>query len=153
MSGPIRHIVMWRLRGETAVCALRLVRPQPAKGGSARRTDAEGRGMIAQSRAIMMGALLSFICQTSPAVARSSAGTADHPWNVEHINQLPAEVRNAISRLCGPSLRAAHYFATYSENSRLLNLHFEHSQCRSQKVCTQAGSIRSMFWTEVTIDF
>ena len=56
----------------------------------------------------------------SPAVARGSMGTADPPWNPEHIDQLPAEVRNAVSHLCGPSLGAAHYFPTYSENSRLL---------------------------------
>ena len=101
--------------------------------------------MIAQSRTITTGALLSFICQMSPAVARSSLDTADHPWNPEHINQLPPEVRIAVSRLCGPSLRAAHYFATYSENSRLLNLHFEHSQCQSQKVCTQAGCLHQIY--------
>ena len=101
--------------------------------------------MIAQSRTITTGALLSFICHMSPAVARSGLGTADHPWNPEHIDQLPAEVRNAIRNLCGPSLRAAHYFATYSENSRLLNLHFEHSQCQSQKACTQAGCLHQVY--------
>ena len=100
--------------------------------------------MITQSRAIATGMLLIFSCPMSPAVARSSAGNADHPWNPEHISQLPAEVRDAVSRLCGPSLRAAHYFATYSENSHFLNLHFEHSQC-SQKVCTQAGCLHQVY--------
>jgi hypothetical protein len=101
--------------------------------------------MITQSRAIAAGMLLSFICHMSPAVARGSMGTADPPWNPEHINQLPAEVRNAVSHLCGPSLGAAHYFATYSENSRFLNLHFEHSQCQPQKVCTQAGCLHQVY--------
>lgn len=101
--------------------------------------------MIAQPRFIAAGMLLTLICHMSPAVARSSPGTADHPWNAEHIDRLPLEVRNAISRLCGPSLRAAHYFATYSENSRFLNLHFEHSQCHSQKVCTQAGCLHQVY--------
>jgi hypothetical protein len=101
--------------------------------------------MIAQSRAVTTAALLSFICQMSPAVSRGSAGPADHPWNPEHINRLPPEVRDAISHLCGPSLRAAQYFATYSENSRFLNLHFEHSQCPSQKVCTQAGCLHQVY--------
>jgi hypothetical protein len=108
--------------------------------------------MIARSRAITTGALLSFICHLPPAAARGSAVTADQPWNPEHLNQLPAEVRNAVSRLCGPSLRAAHYFATYSENSRFLNLHFEHSQCQSQKVCTQAGcEARSCVWNSTSL--
>jgi hypothetical protein len=101
--------------------------------------------MIAQSRAITTGALLGFVCHMSAAVARGSMGAADPPWNPDHINQLPPEVRNAVSHLCGPSLRAAHYFATYAENSRFLNLHFEHSQCQSQKVCTQAGCLHQVY--------
>lgn len=101
--------------------------------------------MIAQSRAIAVGILVSFICHMPLAVARGGMGAADPPWNSEHINQLPAEVRNAVSHLCGPSLRAAHYFATYSENLRFLNLHFEHSQCQSQKVCTQAGCLHQIY--------
>jgi hypothetical protein len=101
--------------------------------------------MIAQSRAIALGILLSFICGMSSAVARGSMSPADPPWNPEHISQLPAEVRNVLSDLCGPSFRAAHYFATYSENSRFLKLHFEHSQCESQKVCTQAGCLHQVY--------
>src|SRR6266446_8369820 len=102
--------------------------------------------MSAQSRAVTIGMLLGLVCDMSPAVARSSASTADYPWNPEHINQLPPEVRNAISHLCGPSLRAAHYFATYSENSRFLNLHFEHSQCPSQRVCLHAGCLHQVYF-------
>jgi hypothetical protein len=67
------------------------------------------------------------------------------PWNPEHISMLPAEVRGVIQRLCGPSLQATHYFATYYENSRFLNLHFEKSQCRSQNVCTQAGCLHQVY--------
>jgi hypothetical protein len=72
-----------------------------------------------------MDLLENLVCQMSAAGARGSAGIVDHPWNSEHINQLPAEVRSTISHLCGSSSRAAHYFATYSENSRLLKLHFD----------------------------
>ena len=101
--------------------------------------------MIAQSRTIVTGVLLSLFGHMSPTVARGSMGTADPPWNPEHINQLPTEVRNTIRHLCGPSLLAAHYFATYSENSRFLNLHFEYSQCQSQKVCTPAGCLHQVY--------
>jgi hypothetical protein len=48
--------------------------------------------MIAQSPAIATAMLIGFICPMSPSVARSSTVTADHPWNPEDINQLPAEV-------------------------------------------------------------
>ena len=56
--------------------------------------------MIAQSRATATGMLLSFICGMSSAVARGSMSPADPPWNSEHISQLPAEVRNALSDFC-----------------------------------------------------
>jgi hypothetical protein len=97
------------------------------------------------ARAIATALLLNFACQMSSAGARGGAGTADHPWNSEHISQLPAEVRSAIGHLCGPSLRAAHYFATYSENSQFLNLHFEHSHCQLQNFCTQAGCLHQVY--------
>jgi hypothetical protein len=96
-------------------------------------------------RGIATASLLIFVCQVSTAAARGGAAMADHPWNSEHINQLPVEVRNAISHLCGPSSRAAHYFATYTENSRFLNLHFEHSLCQLQNVCTQAGCLHQVY--------
>jgi hypothetical protein len=101
--------------------------------------------MSAESRTIATGVLLTLICQMSSAVARSGPGNADHPWNPEHINQLPAEVRNAIGRLCGLSPRAAHYFATYSENSHFLNLHFEHSRCERERVCAPAGCLHQVY--------
>ena len=96
-------------------------------------------------RGIATALLLGCVGQISSADARSGAAPADPPWNSEHIDQLPAEVRSAVKRLCGPSLRAAHYFATYSENSRFLNLHFEHSHCQLQPVCTQAGCLHQVY--------
>ena len=96
-------------------------------------------------RTIATAVLLSGVIHESPAIARGSIGTGDQPWNPEHIGQLPPEIRSAISHLCGPSTRVAHYFATYSDNSRLLNLHFEHSQCPSQRVCTQAGCLHQVY--------
>ena len=96
-------------------------------------------------RTAATGVFLSVIIHVSPAIARGSIGVGDHPWNPDHISQLPPEVRSAINHLCGPSSRAAHYFATYSDKSRLLNLHFEHSQCPSQIVCTQAGCLHQVY--------
>jgi hypothetical protein len=40
--------------------------------------------------------LLTLICQMPPAVARSSPGTADHPWNPEHIDQLDEPSLRAV---------------------------------------------------------
>ena len=96
-------------------------------------------------RTMAAALLLSFIEHLSPAVARGSLGGGDPPWNAEHVNRLPAEVRKALGRLCG-SLQAAQYFATYSDNSRLINLHFEHSHCDANKsLCTPAGCLHQVY--------
>src|SRR6266849_3920274 len=60
--------------------------------------------------------------------ARGSRVGHDDPWNSEHIEQLPPEVRNAVIHMCGGP-RAGHYFATYFDHSRLIKLHFEHLHC------------------------
>jgi hypothetical protein len=91
------------------------------------------------SRTLAAATVLSLIEHLSSAVARGSLGGGHPPWNAGHLNRLPPEVRKAVGLLCG-SLQAAHYFATYSDNSRLLNLHFEHSHCDANKsLCTPAG--------------
>jgi hypothetical protein len=101
--------------------------------------------MIAHHR-IALAVLLCFVGYVSPAAARGSRSSNDPPWNAEHISRLPEEIRQALIRLCGESALAAHYFATYSENSTLVNLHFEHLQCRPQKaLCTQAGCLHQVY--------
>ena len=57
----------------------------------------------------------------------------------QHISGLPAEVRNALAHMCGDS-QAEHQFARYSQNLRILVLHFEHFRCGDARaICTQAG--------------
>jgi hypothetical protein len=67
-----------------------------------------------------------------PAFARGSQVSHDDPWNSEHIDRLPPEVRSAVIQMCGSAPRAAHYFATYSDHSRVIRLHFEHLHCGAQ---------------------
>ena len=103
--------------------------------------------MIVHHR-IALAALLSCAGYVSPAAARGGLLPNDPPWNPEHISQLPEEIRQALIRLCAGSAVAAHYFATYSNNSRLVNLHFEHFQCRAQTqkpFCTQAGCLHQVY--------
>ena len=47
----------------------------------------------------------------------------DDPWNPEHINHLPAEVRTAVLAKCLTVPTAGHYFVTYFHDQ--INLHFE----------------------------
>ncbi|MFX7082919.1 hypothetical protein ABTI41_20460, partial [Acinetobacter baumannii] len=70
----------------------------------------------------------------------------DPPWNPDHIVHLPAEVRGAVLAMCGTPPSAGHYFATYSQNSRQINLHFEHFLCESgPHFCTAAGCLHQVY--------
>ncbi|MGZ3323538.1 MAG: hypothetical protein ACXU9C_21545 [Xanthobacteraceae bacterium] len=55
----------------------------------------------------------------------------DPPWNPDHINRLPAEVRHAVLAMCPATPDAGHYFATYSGDQ--INLHFEHFHCENAR--------------------
>jgi hypothetical protein len=102
--------------------------------------------MIAHHQIVLAAVLLSLVGPRSAAVARASQTSHDPPWNSEHISRLPEKIRQALIRLCGDSALAAHYFATYSDKSRLVNLHFEHFQCLAHKAfCAQAGCLHQVY--------
>ena len=79
--------------------------------------------------AIAAGILWLLLCNQPLAFARGSQVGHDDPWNPEHIDRLPPEVRYALRRICKDPPRAGHYFATYFDNSHLIKLHFEHLHC------------------------
>ena len=66
--------------------------------------------------AVAAGIVLLLLCDL--AFARGGQVGHDDPWNPEHIERLPPEVRNAVIRMCRDPPRAGHYFATYFDNSR-----------------------------------
>src|SRR5215813_12497907 len=78
---------------------------------------------------IAAAAFLLFVGGQPQVLARGSHAGHDGPWNSEHIGHLPPEVRDAVVHVCGNSPRAAHYFATYLDNSHIIKLHFEHLRC------------------------
>ncbi|SDT01208.1 hypothetical protein [Bradyrhizobium canariense] len=51
----------------------------------------------------------------------------DPPWNPEHIDSLPPEIRKAVLGMCPTTPAAGHYFATYRHDR--VTLHFEHFHC------------------------
>jgi hypothetical protein len=59
-----------------------------------------------------------------PAAAQK---ISDPPWNPEHINHLPLEVRRAVLAMCSTTPSAGHYFATYGPDR--ITLHFEQFHC------------------------
>jgi hypothetical protein len=90
--------------------------------------------------AIAAGVALLSLCNQPLTFARGSQVSHDDPWNPEHIERLPPEVRNAVIRMCRDPPRAGHYFATYFDNSRLMKLHFEHLHCDGQPIFCNEGS-------------
>ena len=95
---------------------------------------------------ISVGLLATSISQASPAFARGGGlHLLDPPLNPQHINGLPAEVRNALAHMCRGA-QAQHQFAAYSQNSQVLVLHFERLRCGDRVAhCTQAGCLHQVY--------
>jgi hypothetical protein len=91
---------------------------------------------------IVLGILQLSVCYQPSSHARGSQAHHDDPWNLEHIERLPPEVRTAVTLMCRDHQpRAGHYFATYFDNSRLMKLHFEHLHCdRQPTFCREDSS-------------
>ena len=94
---------------------------------------------------VAIGLLAAATSQASSAFARGALHLLDSAWNSEHIRGLPAEVRNALTHMCGDP-QAEHQFASYSRDSRVLVLHFEHFRCGDRGArCTQTGSLHRVY--------
>ena len=94
---------------------------------------------------ISVGLLATTISQAPPAFARGGLHLLDPPLNPQHINGLPAEVRDAVAHMCR-SAQAEHQFARYSQNLRVLVLHFEHFRCSDGHArCTRAGCLHQIY--------
>ena len=83
--------------------------------------------------------LLLLLCAPSSALARGGGLPHDEPWNSDHIDRLPPEVRNSIIRLCKVKPNAGHYFATYVDNARIIRLHFEYFSCEGRQMYRHAA--------------
>ena len=77
--------------------------------------------------------LLLALCAQSGALARGNGFLHDEPWSAERIDRLPPEVRNSVLHMCRVRPAAAHYFATYLDNARIIRLHFENFNCEGSQ--------------------
>src|SRR5689334_25367095 len=94
------------------------------------------------SFAIVVAVLMSI---PSSAFARGGLAAEDR-FNPRHISDLPTEIQNAVTRMCGPSSKAEHHFAGYFEKSQRIVLHFEHFSCDGRRaLCTQAGCLHQVY--------
>jgi hypothetical protein len=108
----------------------------PVEGASKR--------LMMKSTLIAIG-LLAILVQASPAFARAGGLHAENPWNPEHIDGLPSEVRHVLTQMCRRP-RAEHQFASYFQNSRFLVLHFEHWRCGDRgPLCTAKGCLHHVY--------
>jgi hypothetical protein len=82
--------------------------------------------------------LLLAACAQSCVFARGSS-QHDEPWNPEHIDSLPPEVRSSVLHMCRVRPHAAHYFATYLDHARIIKLHFEDFSCEGRQMYRDAG--------------
>jgi hypothetical protein len=82
----------------------------------------------------------------SPGFAFSSQGSQDSAWSSERIDRLPPEVRTALTHMCGNATQAAHYFATFLDNSRVIKLHFEYLHCDERaRYCKGTSCLRQEY--------
>lgn len=79
-------------------------------------------------RAFLLGLSL-MVCAALPAGARSGGVGHDDPFNSEHIDVLPSEVRHYIAGICKGPARAQHDFATYLPSERRWRINLEYLQC------------------------
>jgi hypothetical protein len=77
--------------------------------------------------------LLLLLCAQSNALARAGGFLHDPPFSSERIDRLPSEVQSAVRHMCTDVPTAAHYFATFFDNARIIKLRFEDLRCEGRK--------------------
>ena len=108
--------------------------------------------MVAKATLIgfTVGTALVVAVVSSQAMARGGAHSED-PWAAAHIDGLPAEVRQVISRqaqACGAKLAAQHAFtrSISAGNTRLIAVHYEHTNCANRgALCTGQGCLHQVY--------
>ena len=112
-------------------------------GGQPPTGSLASKNLIMKLALIAIG-LLATTSQAPPAFARGGLHAEDR-WNPQHIDGLPAEVRNTLAHMCGGS-RAEHQFAGYFHNSRVLVCISNTSAAViAVPLCTQAGCLHQVY--------
>jgi hypothetical protein len=89
----------------------------------------------------MRGAIaIVFLATAFPAQAQF---VHDAPWNAEHIDRLPADIRGAVLAKCPTHPDAGHYFATYFHDE--VHLHYEHLHCAGASYCNASGCLHQTY--------
>ncbi len=66
-------------------------------------------------------------------------------YNPQHIDNLPPEIRSSILHRCSDP-KALHPFASYSDDAKRIELHFEHFVCDGDgSYCTASGCLHQVW--------
>jgi len=82
---------------------------------------------------LIIGLSIHLVCNQPSSFARASAVLHDEPWNRDHVDQLPSDVRYFVVHMCRERPSAGHYLATYLNNAKAVRLHFEYLRCQSDR--------------------
>lgn len=77
---------------------------------------------------VMLLVAIALLWSELPATSRG-AGVRDEPWNPHHLDNLPSEIRQYISKICRGPARAQHDFATFSPRESRWRINLEYLQC------------------------
>jgi hypothetical protein len=85
-----------------------------------------------------------------PSVAVGKGGNyhTEDRYNPQHMSSLPPEIRNSILHRCKEP-KVLHSFASYSDDSKRIVLHFEHFICDGDGTyCSPSGCLHQV-WASV----
>lgn len=74
-------------------------------------------------------ALCLVLLSIPPALSMGSVGNKHDPFDPNHINLLPPDVRRYIAGICKGTPVAQHDFATYSPQEKRWRINLEYLQC------------------------
>jgi hypothetical protein len=74
-------------------------------------------------------ALCLLLCSELAAVSKGSAVNKNDPWDLHHIDDLPAEIRQYVAGICKGPPSAQHDFATYSPHEKRWRINLEYLRC------------------------
>jgi hypothetical protein len=82
---------------------------------------------------------------SADALARGGGMRSEDRYNPQHVDSLPAEIRQQVVRGCAAP-KALHAFASYLDDPKRIVLHFEHAWCGDRSgYCTASGCLHEVY--------
>ena len=94
-------------------------------------------------------AMCLLLCSELPAFSKSSASNKDDPWNRDHIENLPVNIRQYIAGMCKGPPSAQHEFATYSPHEKRWRINLEYLRCNGLGVYRRGNQCLDVDFVEV----